>query len=130
MRKMERHFRAAVDQAVALGEMLGMQAHFGDFMPYQGGEYGMAVLSRWPVVSVTNHRLPDGEQTHFQALDEEHQTEDHEDCPHHQSGHVGEGLAHHQGLKPGHNDHDRQEVAARVAQQAHVLAPGRALVAE
>jgi len=38
-----------VDQAVALGEMLGMDAYFGDFMPYQGGEYGMAVLSRLPV---------------------------------------------------------------------------------
>ena len=29
-------------------------------MPYQGGEYGMAILSRWPVVGTTNHRLPDG----------------------------------------------------------------------
>jgi endonuclease/exonuclease/phosphatase family metal-dependent hydrolase len=51
-----------VDQARALGEMLGMQAHFGDFMPYQGGEYGMAVLSRLPVVGVRNIRLPDGEE--------------------------------------------------------------------
>jgi endonuclease/exonuclease/phosphatase family metal-dependent hydrolase len=51
-----------VDQARRLGELLGMTAHFGDFMPYQGGEYGMAVLSRLPVVRVTNHRLPDGDE--------------------------------------------------------------------
>jgi endonuclease/exonuclease/phosphatase family metal-dependent hydrolase len=31
-------------------------------MPYQGGKYGMAVLSRWPVTALTNHRLPDGEE--------------------------------------------------------------------
>ena len=51
---------AGVDQARRLGEILGMEAHFGDFMPYQGGEYGMAVLSRLPVLRVTNVRLPDG----------------------------------------------------------------------
>ena len=49
-----------VDQATVLGAMLGMRAHFGGFMPYQGGEYGMAVLSRLPVVGVRNIRLPDG----------------------------------------------------------------------
>ncbi|MGB0543683.1 MAG: endonuclease/exonuclease/phosphatase family protein [Longimicrobiales bacterium] len=51
-----------VDQAARLGELLGMQAFFGDFMPYQGGEYGMAVLSRLPVTRVMNHRLPDGDE--------------------------------------------------------------------
>ncbi|MEM7417648.1 MAG: endonuclease/exonuclease/phosphatase family protein [Gemmatimonadota bacterium] len=51
-----------VDQARRLGELLGMSSHFGMFMPYQGGEYGMAVLSRRPVVQVVNHRLPDGDE--------------------------------------------------------------------
>lgn len=51
-----------VNQAARLGELLGMQAFFGDFMPYQGGEYGMAVLSRLPVAGVINHRLPDGDE--------------------------------------------------------------------
>lgn len=50
------------DQARRLGEMLEMQAYFGDFMPYQGGSYGMAVLSRLPVTAVENIRLPDGEE--------------------------------------------------------------------
>ena len=49
-----------VHQATRLGDLLGMEAHFGDFMPYQGGEYGMAVLTRLPVISATNVRLPDG----------------------------------------------------------------------
>ena len=51
-----------VDQALRLGELLGMEAHFGAFMPYQGGEYGMAVLSRIPVAQIENHRLPDGDE--------------------------------------------------------------------
>jgi len=51
-----------VDQALALGELTGLTPVFGDFMPYQGGHYGMAVLSRWPVVEATNHRLPDGDE--------------------------------------------------------------------
>lgn len=49
-----------VDQAAWLGERTGMTSVFGDFMAYQGGEYGMAVLSAWPVVESWNHRLPDG----------------------------------------------------------------------
>jgi endonuclease/exonuclease/phosphatase family metal-dependent hydrolase len=51
-----------VDQANRLGALLGMEAHFGPFMPYQGGEYGMAVLSKLPVLGVNNLRLPDGEE--------------------------------------------------------------------
>lgn len=52
----------SMDQARRLGELLGMSAHFGPFMPYQGGQYGMAVLSRLPVEHATNHRLPDGDE--------------------------------------------------------------------
>lgn len=51
-----------VDQATILGELTGMTSRFGAFMPYQGGQYGMAVLSRWPVESTENIRLPDGEE--------------------------------------------------------------------
>lgn len=49
-----------VDQAATLGQLTGMHHAFGEFMDYDGGRYGMAVLSRWPILSVTNHRLPDG----------------------------------------------------------------------
>jgi endonuclease/exonuclease/phosphatase family metal-dependent hydrolase len=48
------------DQATRLGELTGMQAMFGGFMEYRGGRYGMALLSRYPVVEWENHRLPDG----------------------------------------------------------------------
>lgn len=51
-----------VDQAAELGRLTGLTPTFGAFMEYQGGEYGMAVLSKWPVVSSTNHRLPDGDE--------------------------------------------------------------------
>jgi len=51
-----------IDQAQRLGELTGMHAAFGDFMEYRGGHYGMALLSRYPLVDVTNHRLPDGEE--------------------------------------------------------------------
>ncbi len=49
-----------VDQAARLGELTGMHAAFGTFMNYAGGQYGMALLSKYPLSDVTNHRLPDG----------------------------------------------------------------------
>ena len=48
------------DQAAELGRMTGMAWAFGSFMDYQGGEYGMAVLSALPFADSTNHRLPEG----------------------------------------------------------------------
>ena len=49
-------------QADSLGALLGMHAAFGAFMPYQGGEYGLALLSRHPIVRSTALRLPDGNE--------------------------------------------------------------------
>jgi len=49
-----------VHQATWLGEQTGMEAYFGPFMEYDGGEYGMAMLSRLPVLDATNHLLPPG----------------------------------------------------------------------
>jgi len=46
-----------VDQTARLAELTGMRGIFGDFRPYDGGEYGMAMLTRLPVVAVHNHRL-------------------------------------------------------------------------
>lgn len=51
-----------VDQAARLGALTNMNVVFGGFMEYRGGQYGMAVLSRYPILSSTNHRLPDGEE--------------------------------------------------------------------
>jgi endonuclease/exonuclease/phosphatase family metal-dependent hydrolase len=46
------------DQAAVLGSLTDMHAVFGDFMEYQGGKYGMALLSRHPIEHFQNHRLP------------------------------------------------------------------------
>jgi endonuclease/exonuclease/phosphatase family metal-dependent hydrolase len=48
------------DQTRILAELTGMDAGFGRFMDYEGGAYGMAVLSRWPIVEGTNWELPEG----------------------------------------------------------------------
>jgi endonuclease/exonuclease/phosphatase family metal-dependent hydrolase len=51
-----------VPQADSLGRLLDMEAAFGAFMPYQGGEYGMAILSRYPIVGQASIRLPEGNE--------------------------------------------------------------------
>ncbi|NIM49903.1 MAG: metallophosphoesterase [Gemmatimonadales bacterium] len=51
-----------VDQAAVMGELTGMHAVFGDFMDYQGGQYGMALLSKYPIAATTKHRLPEGRE--------------------------------------------------------------------
>jgi endonuclease/exonuclease/phosphatase family metal-dependent hydrolase len=51
-----------VDQAAELGRLTGLKHLFGSFMPYQGGAYGMALLSRWPIDGSQNLRLPDGDE--------------------------------------------------------------------
>jgi endonuclease/exonuclease/phosphatase family metal-dependent hydrolase len=51
-----------VDQAARLGQLLGMQHAFGSFFDYQGGRYGMAILSHCPLRAVRSVRLPDGHE--------------------------------------------------------------------
>jgi endonuclease/exonuclease/phosphatase family metal-dependent hydrolase len=52
----------SVDQPRLLGERLSMQHAFGGFFAYQGGEYGMAILSRFPIRREVALRLPDGNE--------------------------------------------------------------------
>jgi len=47
-----------VDQAQWLATQLGMFHVFAPTIPLEGGEYGLAVLSRKPVTLVKAHRLP------------------------------------------------------------------------
>ena len=51
-----------IDQAGWFGERLGMHAAFGAFMDFQDGRYGLAILSRHPIVSHDSWRLPDGNE--------------------------------------------------------------------
>lgn len=56
-----------VDQTAVYSETTGLEGFFGAFMDYQGGEYGMAVLSAWPIVESWNHRLADGAEPRSSA---------------------------------------------------------------
>ncbi|HEU4565014.1 MAG TPA: endonuclease/exonuclease/phosphatase family protein [Gemmatimonadaceae bacterium] len=47
-----------VDQIGELARRTGLHAAFGRTLDYQGGEYGIAVLSRWPIVRDTLVHLP------------------------------------------------------------------------
>lgn len=47
-----------VNQLDELERLTGMHAEFGKAMGYSGGGYGVAVLSRWPVLSARNNLLP------------------------------------------------------------------------
>jgi endonuclease/exonuclease/phosphatase family metal-dependent hydrolase len=40
-----------VDQPATLARLTGLHAAFGKSLDYQGGEYGVAVLSRWPIAA-------------------------------------------------------------------------------
>jgi endonuclease/exonuclease/phosphatase family metal-dependent hydrolase len=47
-----------VDQVAELAKSMGMHAAYGKAIDHDGGEYGVAVLSRWPLEHVENHPLP------------------------------------------------------------------------
>lgn len=48
----------SVDQPARLAELTQMQVVFGVNIPLQGGHYGNAILSRFPITSHQNHLLP------------------------------------------------------------------------
>ena len=53
---------AKTNQVNDLAAMLSMHPGFGSFMNYQGGRYGMAILSRYPLRNVQSLRLPNGNE--------------------------------------------------------------------
>ena len=50
----------SVNQIKELARLTKMRSAFGPFFDYQGGRYGMALLSRHPISEVRNIRLPKG----------------------------------------------------------------------
>ncbi|QDS93348.1 Endonuclease/Exonuclease/phosphatase family protein [Roseimaritima multifibrata] len=55
----------SVDQPTQFGALTKMEFAFGKNIPLQGGGYGNAILSRWPIRDIQNHLLPNlenGEQ--------------------------------------------------------------------
>lgn len=57
-----------IDQAAKLGELTNLQAHFGSAFDLQGGHYGQAILSRYPVSDLQIHRLPSSEDDEQRVL--------------------------------------------------------------
>jgi len=51
-----------VDQAARLGELLGMDHAFGSFMDFQGGRYGLAILTRVRIRAARPLRLIEGNE--------------------------------------------------------------------
>lgn len=51
-----------VAEAEYLGKLLELNHAFGRFMDYQGGAYGMAILSRFPIEATEEVRLPEGNE--------------------------------------------------------------------
>jgi len=49
---------SGVDQAAELARLTGMTVFFGEAIPFSGGSYGDAVLSRWPLTDQEAHLLP------------------------------------------------------------------------
>jgi endonuclease/exonuclease/phosphatase family metal-dependent hydrolase len=49
-------------QAERLGAILGHHQAFGKFMDFQGGEYGLAILSRFPITREIAVPLPEGNE--------------------------------------------------------------------
>ncbi len=47
-----------VDQAKALAELTGMHYAYVRHFAFEGGSYGLALLSKYPISKLTNHRLP------------------------------------------------------------------------
>lgn len=47
-----------VDQTAEFAKLTGLQGVFGKAMNYGGGEYGEAILSRFPIVEHKTHALP------------------------------------------------------------------------
>ena len=47
-----------IDEAAELGRLTGMNVVFGKAMDFEGGGYGQAILSRWPIEEHTVHQLP------------------------------------------------------------------------
>ncbi len=53
---------SSISEADSLGTLLSMHSAFGAFFDYQGGRYGMGMLSRNPIFNVSPLKLPEGNE--------------------------------------------------------------------
>jgi endonuclease/exonuclease/phosphatase family metal-dependent hydrolase len=54
---------ATLNEAAELGRLTGMKYYFAKAIDYGGGEYGVAILSKYPIESANNTQLPTAEGT-------------------------------------------------------------------
>jgi endonuclease/exonuclease/phosphatase family metal-dependent hydrolase len=47
-----------VDEMTEFGRLTGMHTAFGKAIDFQGGTYGVGILSRWPILKAQNYPLP------------------------------------------------------------------------
>lgn len=52
-----------IDEAAELGKKTGMQVYFGKAIAYDGGEYGVAILSKYSLINPIVYKLPTLEST-------------------------------------------------------------------
>ncbi len=52
------HRSRRTDQPALLAEMTGMHVRFVRHFAFEGGAYGLALLSRFPILEITNERIP------------------------------------------------------------------------
>jgi endonuclease/exonuclease/phosphatase family metal-dependent hydrolase len=52
-----------INQAQALAEMIGMRYYFAKTIDFQGGDYGIALLSAYPIIESSFYRLPMEEES-------------------------------------------------------------------
>ena len=52
------------NQAQKIGDALGMQVFFGKSIDFQNGAYGVAILSRFPIIASKVYKLPSKPKTH------------------------------------------------------------------
>lgn len=53
----------SLNQATELGRLTGMTAYFGKAIDFDGGEYGVAILSKYPLSDIQNRPLPTADGT-------------------------------------------------------------------
>lgn len=113
-----------IDQPAVLTRLTGYHAAFGKTLDYQGGEYGIAVLSRWPIMADTLVPLP--VQPRQQRAGGSYEPRGLLHATVAAPGRVIHALNTH--LDPSPDDRYRIQEVAAVLRYAHRLAPESALV--
>jgi len=53
------------NQPALIAKALGLEPAFQKFMDFDGGEYGLAVFSKFPIIKMGSHHLPTGREPRF-----------------------------------------------------------------